>query len=255
MPYLDDHIRLTKSSFDETFAKACEWASLPQAEREATYKINRQWFLYEPVYESSVFLYFDLSGSSDAVQYAEGVQNACKAFLGSEGFNCAPSHRLHTVLFTEAVLRNGRLADHWVAEVRAKYEPLLRTMHKSVLFIMGPRLTSGGVVLECRIFDDSIASARAAASSMASKEQPPRIPTIDYATLGYITSGTREELEQLNVRLKTFSDEQAPIPVPVDRVFTSLTVNKRLTEPTLTAELTLPVRVVLSSDAMSEGLE
>jgi hypothetical protein len=243
-----------KRSFEEISANARDWAALPQVDREPTYKVNRLWFIDAPVYESSIFLYFDLSQSPDVVQYAESVQDVCRASLGGDGFNQAPTRRLHVPLFTEVVLRNARLPDSRVAEVRSKYEALLNTMDKSIVFVLGPRLTPGGVVLECRVFDDSISSARATASSMANKEEPPRIPKIDYATLGYITAGTSEELERLNVRLKSLSESQAPIAAAIDRVYTSLTVNKRLTGPTLTTELTLPVRVVLPPGGMRDSM-
>jgi hypothetical protein len=235
-----DHVRAARDNFVQLDAKTQAWVAQADEARVESYETNLQWFTKGTVYESSIFLYFDLASSPEAVEYASKVQRVCLEILGQRGFNAAPADRLHATLFTEIVVPNAILPLGQVADVEAKYSSLIAQMRRGLIFLVGPWLTSGGVVLECRTYDSSVRDARKMAARMSTEGNPPRIPNLDYSTIGYITDGPSGTLKSLYLELEELRNDVKPIPIEVNSVVTTLTINKALVQPTLVSELRLP---------------
>lgn len=242
VPTVAARVANTREQFDAIGRRTLEWISLPAAERWDLCRTNRRWFSADEVHESSVFLYYDLRPSPAAVDRALRVQRICADALGKGGLNPAPAQRLHATILTDIVVSHRRLADSEVRTTSEWYEPLIAGMHPFLVFVLGPHMTPGGIVLECRIHEQTLFTMRAAARRaenrpIGRREFSPRIPTIEYATLGYITIADQQPLERLNSELATLRQELKPIAVPINRVHVSLTVNKKLADPGLVHEL------------------
>lgn len=214
--------------------RARQWLTAESGSRQKTVDKNKQWFKEEPVHESSIFLYFDLASNHEAVSRAHEIQQMCATILGDDCFNPAPADRLHATIFTDQVLDAGRIADDQVELVDKKYQSLIAGMRPFAAFILGPHLTPGGLVLECRIHEKTLFEMRDIATALGEKGVgAPRVPSIEYATLGYVTGGTTQRLNELHRALVDLNKAVQPLRVDIDRVYVSLTINKRLTLPTI----------------------
>jgi len=226
-----------------------EWIEAPPEELRRTFELNRQWFRTDKVFESSVFFYFDLSVNHEAVQRAYQIQRSVQKIVGQAHANPAPSRRLHTTIFTDVAAPHERLADEEVSRTADLYAHLYESVAPCLVFVLGPRLTPGGIILECRIHEPTLFAMRESARRLAGQTgRQPRIPTVEYATIGYVTGGDRAALVELYETLRHIRASCPPIAVPVDRVLLTLTVNKAIVPPTLEFELTAAPTVPRESE-------
>jgi hypothetical protein len=236
---LDQRVTNTRREFESIEAGGRAWIDSSPAELCRTFATNRQWFRTDTVFESSVFLYLDLSADHEAVQRAERIHRTAQETLGDANVNLAPSRRLHSTILTDVVAQYERLADAEVSRVADLYAHLYQAMPPCLVSVLGPRLTPGGIILECRIHEPALFAMREAARLLGERNgRRPRIPTNEYATLGYLTGGDYAALVELYEVLRRMRVNCAPIEVAVDRVLVTLTVNKAIVPPTLEFALT-----------------
>jgi hypothetical protein len=203
----------------------------PQSLRE---ELSKNLFAYtdhEPA-EESVFLYFDLAPSVAVQERVAEVRASIMGVLdpGSD-VRFTDASEQHCTAFTE--MRRTPLGglQGYVNQTALKYAHAISAEPPFLLWVGGPVMLCGGIVLECTVASATISKLR----NVGRENQFPipegasrSIYDLLHSTIAYIADATAGDLQRVRNEFDAWPEENCLIPVFIRELRITGTRNKRL---------------------------
>jgi hypothetical protein len=227
------------SAFEDVVRRAERWIHCDSATHATAFRENEKWFDPAELHESSVFLYVHLAESTAVAERAQHVARVCRDAIGSSNFVAAPTDGLHSTVLTDSLSTVRAMTDNALSECYVRYIAPCRYLGPFTMSVLGPYMTAGAVIIRCSADGNELSKIREWARSSGGRPgREPRIPSINYLTVGYLVGGDERELRTLFASLAEMRDGLEAIPVVINRIVAAKTINKAILPPALSFDLT-----------------
>lgn len=228
-------VQATVESIERGFAEVrIAVGKLLASPDELRNELGKNGFIYtdrEP-YDESVFAYFDLAPSVELQRYVARLRLAVADSLdGGCDIRFTDVGQQHCTAFIEMLRRPLGDLEALIAQTGLKYADSVANQSPFVLWVGGPHLVRGGIVLECTVGSTVVTRLR----DFARKDQrfvPENagrsIHSLLHSTVAYIAEGSADHILNLQGVLDDLRMRAQAIPVYVREARVIGTRNRRL---------------------------